>query len=145
MTDFVGVLETYATGLGWYFSYGNAANRNLLASDTVAGRIYCLLDPVTRSIASSDNGGIGEITYSGSFMLVVKSNLDNNYHNQKGQDKATGKYESNILPLLTSLNSLKGLIDCSDYQVLSWSIVDVINAMDANTDGIIITYSVKTL
>ena len=145
MTDFVGVLETYATGLGWYFSYGNTANRNLLRSDTVEGRIYCLLDPVTRVISSSENGGLGEQTFSGSFMLVVKSNLDNNYHNQKGQAKNTGKYEKNILPLLTSLESLKGLIDCSDYEITGWSIVDVINAMDINTDGIIITYSVKTL
>jgi len=145
--DFVQILEQHATALGWGFSYGNAANRNLFRSDSIVGEIYLLLDPVTRSHVGSINGGIGETTFSGQFMVVVKSNLDNNYHNQKGQDKTTGKYEKNILPLLTSLGSLKSLIDCSDYEILpsGWVVIDAINALDANMDGVIVTYGVKTL
>ena len=147
MTDFVQILEDHATSLGWGFSYGNAANTNLFRSDSIVDKIYLLLDPVTRSHVGSINGGIGETTFSGSFMLLVKSNLDNNYHNQKGQDKSSGKYEKNILPLLDSLGSLKSLIDCSDVEILSggWVVVDAINALDANMDGVIVTYSVKTL
>ena len=147
MSDFVQILEQHATTLGWGFSYGNAANRNLFKSDSIIGKIYLLLDPVTRSHVGSINGGIGETTFSGQFMVVVKSNLDNNYHNQKGQDKTTGKYEKNILPLLTSLGSLKSLIDCSDYEILpsGWVVIDAINALDANMDGVIVTYGVKTL
>jgi len=147
MSDFVQILEQHATTLGWGFSYGNAANRNLFRSDSIVDKIYLLLDPVTRSHVGSSTGGIGETTFSGSFMVVVKSNLDNNYHNQKGQDKTQGKYEKNILPLLTSLGSLKSLIDCSDYEILpgGWVVIDAINALDANMDGVIITYGVKTL
>lgn len=145
MTDLVGVLEDYAVGLGWLFSYGNADNNNLLKSDRIADQIYLLLDPVTRVKAKSEYGGTGEIAFNGQFLLVVKSNLDNNYHNQKGQDKTTGKYEKNIKPLLDSLEFLENIIDCSDYQIQTWSVVDIINALDANTDGVIVTYSLTIL
>ena len=147
MTDFVQILEAHADTLGFGFSYGNKANINLFRSDSIIDKVYLLLDPVTRSHVGSPNGGVGETTFSGSFMLVVKSNLDNNYHNQKGQDKTKGKYEKNILPLLSNLNSLKSLIDCSDYEILpsGWVVIDAINALDANMDGVIVTYSVKTL
>ena len=145
MIDFVKILEDHATTLGWQFSYGNKANQNLLISDKVSDRIYLILDPVTRVKAKSENGGIGEITFNGSFLLLVKSNLDNVYHNQKNKDKTEGKYEKNIKPLLDGLESLESLIDCSDVQILSWSVIDAINVFDANTDGIIVTYSTKTL
>ena len=145
MTDLVEVLEGHANTLDWYFSYGNASNKNLLASDRESGKIYMLLDPVTRVKAKSEYGGNGEITFNGSFMLLVKSTIDNVYHNQKGVDKSEGKYEKNIKPLLDDLQLLEDIIDCSNYQILSWSIIDVVNALDATTDGIIVTYSIKTL
>lgn len=147
MVDFVEILEGHATALGWKFGYGNAANKNLLQSNSVAGEISLLLDPVTRSHVGSENGGIGETTFTGSFMVLVKSNLDNVYHNQKNKDKTNGKYEKNIKPLLEALSSLKSLIDCSDIEINTggWVVVDAVNALDANMDGIIVTYSVKTL
>lgn len=145
MEDLVGVLETYCDSLGWSFSYGNKANNNLLVSDKVEGKVYLLLDPITRIKSKSEYGGTGEIAFTGSFLLVVKSNLDNNYHNQKGQDKTTGKYEKNIKPLLVNLELLENVIDCSQYEIESWSIVDAINALDVNMDGIIVTFRIKTL
>jgi len=144
MTDIVGIFETHCTALGWKFSYGNASNQNLLRSDKVDGEIYFLLDPVTRNIAGSEFGGDGEVTFNSSFLLVVKSNLDNVYHNQKEVDKTTGKYEKNIKPLLTELATFKSLVDCSDYEVEEWSIVDAINALDVNTDGLLVTFKIKT-
>ena len=145
MTDFVEILEDHATTLGFEFSYGNRANINLFRSDSIADKVYLLMDTVLRKHAGSEFGGDGEVTFSGNFMLVVKSNLDNNYHNQKGQDKTTGKYEKNIKPLLASTDTLKGWIDCSAYEVLNWVVIDAINALDANMDGVVVTYSVKTL
>ena len=71
--------------------------------------------------------------------------IDNVYHKQGGNDKADGKYELNILPLLTDLESFKDLIDCSQYEITSWVIIDAIDVLDVNTDGIVVTYTVKTL
>lgn len=137
---------TDSTTLGWKFSYGNSANKNLLASDRVSGEIYMLLDPIVRLRTFSDNGGEGITTFTGSFMLVVKSNLDQVYDNQKGQDVTNGKYQQNIKPLLeTELVRLEDEINCSDYQITNWSIIDVVNALDVNTDGIIVTYGISIL
>ena len=146
MTDLYTILKAHATTLGWKFSYGNAANKNLLASDRVDGEIYLLLDPITRVTAFSDNGGEGIKTFTGSFMLLVKSTIDNVYDNQKGQDATDGKYQKNIKPLLeVDIKLLEDLINCTDYQITNWSIVDVVNALDVNTDGIIVTYGISVL
>lgn len=146
MTDIYDIFKTHATTLGWRFSYGNAANKNLLVSDKVADRIYFLLDPITRVKGFSEFGGSGVVAFTGSFMLLVKSNLDNVYDNQKGQDAADGKYQKNIKPLLeTDIVLLEELINCGDYQITGWSVIDVVNAVDANTDGIIVTYSISVL
>ena len=145
MTDIVGIFESYADTLGWSFSYGNKANNNLLQSDREVDKIYFLLDPVTRTKNKSEFGGNGVVSFNGQFLLVVKSNLDNVYHNQKGIDKTNGRYEKNIKPLLTQLELLENELDCSDYQINEWSIIDAVNALDANTDGVVVTFRVSTL
>ena len=146
MTDLVDIFRGYAEGLGWLFSYGNSANINLIRSDLTAGQKYFLLDTITRVKTKSEFGGTGEVTFNGSFMLVVKSNLDNVYDNQKGQDKTDGKYQKNIKPLIeTDLVLFEDLIDCSDYEITSWSMIDGINLLDVNMDGVIVTFTVKTL
>ncbi len=84
MIDLVSILEEYADGLGWGFSYGNKANQNLITSDLEDGKIYLILDPVSRKRPGTENGGEGKTTFSGSFMLLVKSTVDNVYYSQKG-------------------------------------------------------------
>lgn len=145
MTDLVEIIENHCTNLNWYFSYGNKSNQNLLQSDRVEGQVYLLLDPITREKAKGEYGGSGVITFSGQFLLVVKSNLDNVYHNQKGVEKINGKYEQNIKPLLTSLELLEDEIDCSNYNIDSWQIIDVVNALDVNTDGLLVTFKISVL
>ena len=146
MTDVYDIFKTDTVGFGWKFSYGNTANRNLLRSDLVVDRIYFLLDPIIRVPTFSEFGGRGNITFTGSFMLVVKSTIDNVYDNQKGQDATDGKYQKNIKPLLEiELLKLEDSINCSDYQITGWSIVDAVNALDANMDGIIVTYGISVL
>lgn len=146
MTDLVDIFRGYAEGLGWLFSYGNSANRNLIVSNLIVEQKYFLLDTITRSKSNSEFGGTGEITFSGSFMLVVKSDLDNVYDNQKQQDRIKGKYTKNIKPLLeTDLVLFENLVNCSQYEITSWSIVDAVNALDLNTDGVVVTFTVKTL
>lgn len=146
MTDIVEVFSGYCDELEWNFSYGNAANLNLLRSNALTDDVYFLLDPVTRVKEKGQYGGTGLVTFNGSFMVVVKSTLDNVYHNQKEVNSSDGKYEKNIKPLLTDgLDSLESLIDCSEYQINNWSIIDVINALDVNLDGVIVTFEIQIL
>ncbi len=144
--DIVDYIETEVEKLGWVFSYGNKANQNLLVSTLTEGEIYFLLDPVKESdIGVSEFGGEGEIEYSGTFMILVKSDLDNVYHAQQGQDKEKGRYNKNIKPLKTSVNLFKDVIDCSDYKRELWEKIEVINELDVNFDGLIITYKLNKL
>ena len=145
MIDLVGILEAHCTTLGWSFSYGNTANNNLLTSDLVSDKIYLLLETVRRVKTKSEFGGTGEITFNGNFLLLIQSDLDNVYHTQKSVDAANGKYEKNIEPLLQKLELLENLIDCSKYEIVSWEVIDTINSQDFNGDGVIVTYSIKTL
>ena len=134
MTDLVEILQAHATTLGWGFSYGNKSNINRLQSDSIADRIYLLLDNVTRAKEQSEFGFSNKTNFTGSFMLVVKSNLD-----QKFEDK----YANNIKPLLDSLELLEDLIDCSDLEIVTWTAIDLVDALDANLDGLIVTYNIK--
>jgi hypothetical protein len=57
-----------------------------------------------------------------------------------------GKYIENIKPLLnTEIVKLEHDIDCSNIERPTWSVNDVTNIFDANMDGIVVTYSLKTL
>lgn len=165
--DIVEVLEIHAVSLGWRFSYGNKANQNLLQSDLVDDRIYLVLDPVKRLYGSSEFGGDGEVTFTSRFFLVVKSTIDQTYHNQTNEEvfinrikaiggtvyenvcfanNIPGKYTQNIKPLLTdSLPTLKNLIDCSKYEITNWGVLDAINVFDANLDGLIVDFTIKVL
>ena len=143
--DIVDYIEQEVETLGWVFSYGNKANQNLILSDLTEGETYFLLDIVQESETVSEFGGEGDVEYSGTFMIIVKSDLDNVYHTQQGQDKTKGKYNKNIKPLKTSVNLFKDVIDCSDYERQQWSKLEVINELDVNFDGLIVTYKLKKL
>ena len=167
MVDLVGVLENNCNTLGWKFSYGNTANNNLLTSDLDSDLIYFLLDPVRRVKAKSEYGGQGEITFNGNFLLLVQSDMDNVMHTQKDVESTTafeprvledggtveendciplnGKYEKNIEPLLQKLELMENILDCSQYEITGWEIIDTINSQDFNGDGVVVTFSIKTL
>ena len=135
--DLVEVFKTNATGLGFTFSYGNKANQNLLQSDMIVDQVYLLLDPVTRSAPSSEFGGLGVTTFSGSFLLAVKSTIDQVYED---------KYKENIKPLINNqLEDLKSLFNCDAYQITGWSYIDGINLLDINLDGLVVTYTISIL
>ncbi len=54
------------------------------------------------------------------------------------------KYIEHIQPLMNgSLSIIKQTLICSDFEVMKFSSVEVINLFDTNLDGVLITYSVK--
>jgi hypothetical protein len=93
-----------------------------------------MLDPLTRVKNKSEYGGLIDTTFNSSFMLIKMSDLDEVYPN---------KYEKNIKPLLLLLESFEDLVDCSDYQIINWSVIDAIDVLDGNMDGVIVTFSLK--
>lgn len=165
--DLPQIFEQYSNKFSWRFGYGNRANNNLI-SDIKENEVYFLLDPVERVPRFSEYGGNTETVFNGNFMLLVRSTIDNNYHNQdqseardfyhrmlsqvSGQMNPSecedfssvdpGKYYKNILPLLQiHLMQLSKSINCSDVRIDRWSIVDAINMLDSNLDGVIVSFS----
>jgi len=168
MSDFVKDLESYAVKHSIRFSYGNRANQNLLRSDLTPERTYLLLDPITRLKNFSEFGGAGNLAYSGQFLLVVKSTIDKTYYNQDAGERfentteamdggfvvnnscetpfGKGKYDAYIYPILTNaLTLLEEEINCTDYQINNWQILDAINVLDVNLDGVLVTFNVSKL
>ena len=137
--DIVKFIQTQAESLGWFFSYGNTANHNLLESQKDIDKIYFLLDPVESDEPDvSEFGGDVDITHTIRFMLLVQSDIDNVYFEQKNVEIGKGKYDLNILPLKTQLKLFKDLIDCSIYQRTGWRTIDATNLLATNFDGLII-------
>ncbi len=148
MIDLVNIWRTQVQSMEWYFSYGNVANRNLLGNPEgfIDDKLYFLLDTITRDKDFGEFGGTGEVEFSGNFMLVIKSDFDNVYDNQKEIDYTDGKYEKNIRPIIeTDLVTFEDYINCSDYEITEWSFIDAINVLDENLDGVIVTFTVKKL
>jgi len=142
--DIVEFIQTEVEKLGWIFSYGNAANQNLLESTKEIEEIYFLLDPVeSNEVDTSEFGGDGDISHTLRFMLLVQSDLDNVYHEQKEVEIGKGKYDKNILPLKTQLKLFKDAIDCSRFERTGWRRLDAINMLATNLDGLIVNTVLK--
>lgn len=142
--DIVKYIEQEVETLNWIFSYGNTANQNLIEGEKDLDGIYFLLDPViTDEPDVSEFGGDGDVTHELRFLLLVQSDLDNVYFEQKGQLEGNGKYEKNILPLKTKLKLFKDVIDCSIYERSGWRQIEGIDMLGTNFDGIIVTTTLK--
>jgi hypothetical protein len=142
MQDIVKIFHDFSQTQSWIFSYGNQANQNLLQSNLDTNQVYFLLDPVRRLKAFSEFGGSGYKSFEGSFLLVVKSNIDQLYF----ESLEEGKYGQNIEPLLRlKLPKLENELNCSDYRIDAWNIIDVTDIFDINLDGIIVNYKISVL
>jgi len=142
MEDIVKYFYDFTQTENWTFSYGNRVNQNLLQSDLVSDKVYLLLDPVRRLKSFSEFGGSGYVSFEGSFLLVIKSNIDELYF----ETLTSGKYGKNIKPMLESyLPKLENELNCSDYRIDSWVVTDVTDIFDINLDGIIVNYKISIL
>ena len=74
MTDFVRILQNYCTTKGFAYSYGNKENLNLLQSDVLADKIYCLHEASPRKTEMNKNKTkVSSYLFSGMFFLLKKS------------------------------------------------------------------------
>ena len=139
-------LRIISEGLGWAFHYGRRDFQNLVEAEDVV-KNYFFLDPVTRTPLYSDSGlPIGEVEYEGHFMLLTKSDLDQEYDKQTGERNiGEGKWHKHIKPKLDSLlgGFESALICVGDLQIIRLSITDAINVFDENLDGLLVNYKIK--
>jgi len=135
--DISDVFEAFATSKGWGYEYARRDYQNMIdATDFVAdaiegygvGETMMIVDPVIR--VSEKQG----ISYRGSFMVLTKSDLDDDYTSRKT------KYIDPLLDIL--LKEMRSKLIC-DYDVNQWEAIELINMLDWNADGLLITFNLK--
>lgn len=135
--DFSTALENLALSYGWRFVHARRDYQNLTdainyVSDELEGygngETVLFLDPVERS------GRSPEITYSGNFMVLTRSDIDDTYE---------GKREKYIVPLLETVHgTMQNNLIC-EFDLDAWRSIEVINMFDFNADGLSVRFSAK--
>lgn len=129
MYDF---LKNIATDNNWKFECSRSDYQNLYDGMEIS-KIHLFVDPITIDSTFSNSGSETK-TYTGKFMLLVSSDVDEDY--------AT-KYIDHIKPLITdSTQIIKDGLLCSDYEINKFQTIEVINLFDVNLDGVLVNYSI---
>lgn len=143
MRDFVRVLQEYCNANSIKFEYGNKANLNLLSSDLLIDKVYCLLDPVKRiSIKNKIGNKIIGHTFVGNFMLLKKSTPDMPYFTEVGNSELRSKYVLNIEPLLNLAVKIQNNFICSEIEINQFETIDAVDILDINKDGIVVSFNI---
>lgn len=130
-------LENYATSQGWRYEYARRDYQNLIdATDFVAdaiegygvGETIMIVDPIRRASENSS------ASYRGSFMVLTKSDLDDDYASRKT------KYIDPLLDVI--LKDMKGLMLCN-FDINQWEAIELINMLDWNADGLMVTFNLR--
>lgn len=129
------ILKAVADDNGWPFIYGRSDFQNLHEDIESVDLTHLFLDPLQISERIDDESGeiLGK-TYSGAFMLVRSSDIDEIDYEERYQ-----KYIKQIID--TDVDVIRNWIKCG-YNVSfeSWQITEVINMFDYNLDGIIVQF-----
>ena len=130
--------EMLALANGWRFIHARRDYQNLtdalsFIDDAVegygVGETILFLDPVIYDATSTDG-----VVYSGNFMVLTKSDIDDTYEN---------KYAKYIEPLKQEiLGSFKNNVRCS-FEIKQWRAIEVINVFDINADGLSVQFNLK--
>ncbi|MCB0515186.1 MAG: hypothetical protein KDD49_03875 [Bacteroidetes bacterium] len=141
-------LREIVEGLGWVFHYGRQDFQNLVEASAEDDPLwYFFLSPVTTTYDYSVGGGFrsGE-QYEGYFMILTKSDIDQEYDAQTGERTIDeGKWRQHILPKLQEIaGSFEKEIICSPDLILVYlRIIDAINQFDTNFDGIAVNFKIR--
>lgn len=125
-------LKNIAATNNWFFYYGRRDFANLQEPDAVEV-VHLFVDPITTQENFDIYGSLESTTYSGRFMLVYSSQLDEDYEE---------KYLNHIKPILDNkVKQISADIACSELSITSWSITEVINVFSNGFDGILVNYT----
>lgn len=126
------LLKDLATANNWVFEYSRSDYQNLYDGMEIS-KIHLFSDPIIIDSQFSDSGSETK-TYTGKFMLLVSSDVDEDY---------LTKYVDHIKPLITdSTQIIKDSILCSDFDINKFQTLEVINLFDVNLDGVLVNYSI---
>jgi hypothetical protein len=130
-------LEAIAVANNWPFEYGRSDFHNLFDEIEQVGVNHLFLDPVEINTLRNDSGSVEVIIYTGRFMLLKSSDIDEVDYNYR--------YENYIKPIIENdLPIIEDSLICDNEATLSeWKVIEVVNLFDYNLDGVLITFKVE--
>ncbi len=130
------IFEGIATAENWGFFYGRKDFQNLF-DELGNNKVQMFLDPVisTKNRTSSGNNTVDSVTYTGNFLLLLSSDIEEDYNT---------RYLNHIKPISeTEIQLIEQSILCTGVATIDkWSETEVINVFDYNFDGLAINYSI---
>lgn len=144
MKDLIEILQEVCDLNNLFFVYGKKQVLNLLDNRNKlnSSKIYLMLDVFKRKPQLTNGGKTIANTFTGSFFLVVNSNLDMPVYSEMANDVARSKYIQNILPLLQIQEKIQKGFSCSGIEIQQFDSVDCFDVFDNNKDGIVIDFSI---
>lgn len=129
------ILKNICTSENWVFDYARKDFQNLFDEFEQVNVVHVFLDPVIIDDVLNDMNVIEAKTYSGEFMMLYSSDID-----EKDYDT---RYQKYIKPIIdTEIKKIKDSIRCGqNVNIQLWRTIEVINAFDYNFDGIIVSYN----
>lgn len=130
------ILKALATSESWVFTYGRTDFQNLFEAAEQKNVSHLFLDPVKIRDIHNDTGGTEQKVYSGSFMILLSSDID-----EKDYDE---RYQKYIKPIVSGdLETIKEELVCNqEARIDLWQTTEVINIFDYNFDGVIVNYEI---
>ncbi|WP_228235974.1 hypothetical protein [Allomuricauda sp. M10] len=131
-------LEELCTAQDWIFDYGFAAFQNLRNANNTSTKVHLFCDSVQSNESINEYGQTIGSTYTVSLMLVLPSNLSEDY---------CIRYANYIEPIKTiHYPALKTAFYCSNFVLQSIGYTEIVNsrALDLNCDGLLINLTATT-
>lgn len=129
---------------GWEFLYGDKATQNLMNGEISSTPNFFLL-PVEKAGQLNDYNKPTFDTWTISFLLCKKSDLDGGTSAEEGKDYYYEKWLNNIKPFYRQLvdEFISSFVCLEQYTITTTKTVEIINSMDWNVDGLFVTLTVK--
>lgn len=134
--------QEIATEHNWYFDYGRKDFHNLETAPN-GQEFYLFLDPIEETKKFDDFSNEENTTYSGRFLLVLKSDFDRTYNDQSKNNEDEGKYQLYIKRCKEELKKIPQAFMCDDIYIKQWKIYEVINELSDNFDGVLVNYVIE--
>lgn len=130
------ILKEFSELQEWVFTYARQDFQNLFDEVEKKEIPHIFLDPVEIEDNENDSGVVESKIYSGSFMIVLSSDFD--------EENYEVRYQKYIKPILDeAVIKTKDFIRCGEDDVSFnlWKTIEVINSLDYNFDGVIVNYN----
>lgn len=128
------ILTEIAANNNWFFEYSRSDYQNLYDGMEI-DKVHLFVDPITTH-STFNTMGTETKSFSGKFMLLVSSNIDEDYRI---------KYMNHIKPMLdVQYQIILDSLRCDEMiEIEKISAIDIINLFDVNLDGVLINYKIK--